>query len=152
MTFTATQLSHPNPEVREAAVKVVVEVALIVPESNIEPFFKDIRPQLLQIIKEKIADARGKDFKTTEIDESDKLTEVRKLQEQLKEIKELVKSPESKSAIIDTDATTGLNAKDPGKFVENDGAKNKHSRSSTKNVTFVLDTKDKQQAEAEMCV
>ncbi|KAJ3116190.1 hypothetical protein HDU96_010216 [Phlyctochytrium bullatum] len=60
MEFTEPYLHNKSNEVREAAVKVVVELVVRVDEDSVLPFLKDVKPQLLQVIKDKIQEARGK--------------------------------------------------------------------------------------------
>ncbi|KAJ3329688.1 hypothetical protein HDU76_007381, partial [Blyttiomyces sp. JEL0837] len=59
MLLTQPQLQHKNNEVREVAVKIVVELAIQAGELAITPYLKDTREQLMQIIQDKIGERKG---------------------------------------------------------------------------------------------
>jgi hypothetical protein len=59
MSFTEPHLHNKNSDVREAAVKVVVELCIAVGDDMVSPFLTQVRTQLLDIIKDKISEARG---------------------------------------------------------------------------------------------
>ncbi|KAI8848250.1 hypothetical protein BC829DRAFT_394433 [Chytridium lagenaria] len=63
MAFTEPQFQNKNHEVRESAVKVVVELVMRVDEDALSPYLQNVKPQLIQIIKDKITEARGKTVK-----------------------------------------------------------------------------------------
>lgn len=66
MDFVVKFLSHANSEVRECAVKIVVELVLKVGESLVAPFLKEaltgkggMSPQIFDVIRTKIKEARS---------------------------------------------------------------------------------------------
>ncbi|KAJ3095250.1 hypothetical protein HDU97_007124 [Phlyctochytrium planicorne] len=61
--FAEPQLHHKNFEVRESAVKVIVELVLRSDEDSVSPFLQNVKPQLLETIKDKITEAKGKTVK-----------------------------------------------------------------------------------------
>jgi hypothetical protein len=63
MDFTERQLHDKNAEVRDAAVKVVVELVMAAGEDLVAGFLENLRPQQLQIIQDKIAEAKGQTVK-----------------------------------------------------------------------------------------
>ncbi|KAJ3417258.1 hypothetical protein HDV05_005714 [Chytridiales sp. JEL 0842] len=63
MAFTEPQLHDKNAEVRDAAIKVVVELILAAGDESVAGYLENLRPQQLQILKDKLAEAKGQPVK-----------------------------------------------------------------------------------------
>lgn len=59
MDFTEPQLHHSNADVREVAVKIVVDLMRTCGEDFVLPYLQKLRPQQMQTIKTKLAEANG---------------------------------------------------------------------------------------------
>ncbi|KAJ3209894.1 hypothetical protein HDU67_005837 [Dinochytrium kinnereticum] len=89
--FAEPQLHHKNAEVRESAVKVVVELVMRVDEESVSPYLKNVKPQLLQIIKDKITEARAAPWKENPLaDEETNEEVVDRLTEEINALKNIV--------------------------------------------------------------
>ncbi|TPX70445.1 hypothetical protein SpCBS45565_g01833 [Spizellomyces sp. 'palustris'] len=130
MEFTQPQLQHTNVEVREAAVRVVVDLMQASGEDAITPYLKKVKPQLMDSIRSKLAEAKGTPVKRVQkarparpwerspskpagpAAQEEGAEEVKKLQNELKALRQMADSPpvQSKGKVGDKRRVTSTSS------------------------------------------